>query len=219
MIENIVYIRTSTEEQNPTNQINDCEKVRIKLNLNDYQIIEDKQSAWKDNKEREGFGEIKKAIERKQIRNLICWDLDRLFRNRKKLIEFFEFCKHYDCKIYSYRQEWLDSLNKIQPPFNEIMHNLMLQIMGWLAEEESNKKSERVKSSIKKINGKSFSKFGKKWGRKGLGKQTIKEIFELKDSGMSIREIADSVYYWDKNNNRRNVSKSVVHKILSWNKT
>jgi DNA invertase Pin-like site-specific DNA recombinase len=215
MMETLIYIRTSTEDQNPQNQLKDCKDLLVKLDLNDHETIEDQQSAWKDNVEREGFEKIKKAIKNKQIKNLICWDLDRLFRNRKKLIEFFEFCKHYDCKIYSYRQDWLESLNKITPPFNEIVHDLMLQVMGWLAEDESKKKSERVKSAIRKEKGITVSYKGKRWGRKALGKQTVQEILDLKDSGMSIREIADSVFYWDKNNNRRKVSKSVVHKILS----
>lgn len=218
MSETIIYLRTSTEEQNPQNQLKDCKKLVSKLNLEGYEVVEDRQSAWKDYKERIGFERIKKAIEKKQVKSLICWDLDRLYRNRKRLIEFFRFCEHFDCKVYSYRQDWLESLNKIQEPFNEIVHGLMLQVMGWLAEDESKKKSERVKSAIRSKNGVTISYKGKRWGRKKLGKKTVKEILDLKDSGMSIREIADSVYYWDKNNNRRRVSIGFVHKVLSGGK-
>jgi len=33
------------------------------------------------------------------------------------------------------------------------MHDLMLNIMGWIAQDESDKKSKRVKAAIRKENG------------------------------------------------------------------
>jgi DNA invertase Pin-like site-specific DNA recombinase len=212
----IIYLRTSTEEQNPKNQLKDCEALINKLDLKNYEVLPEQQSAFKD-VGRGVFENIKQSIKKKEIKFLICWDLDRLFRNRKKLIEFFEFCKIYNCKIYSVRQEWLESLNNIQEPFNEIMHNLMLQIMGWLSEDESKKKSERVKSAIRKKDNKTISYKGNAWGRKALSKNVRKEILEKHKQGLSIREIAQSVWYWDKNNNRKFVSKSLVHKTIQEN--
>src|SRR3989344_6751108 len=190
MKQTIIYLRTSTEEQNPQNQLEACEQLTQKLSLKDYDVFEDKVSGWKE-LERKNFNEIKKAIEKAQVKYLICWDLDRLYRNRKKLIEFFELCKIYNCKIYSVRQDWLESINRIQEPFNEIMHSLMLQIMGWLAEEESNKKSERVKLAIKKNTlGKTYSKFGNKWGRKAINSNRLKnKVIELRQQGLSFRNI------------------------------
>lgn len=217
MKETIIYIRTSTEEQTPELQTKDCEALANKLGLNEQEIISDKQSAWKDNIEREGFEKLTEAIKRKEIKNLICWDLDRLYRNRKRLIEFFQFCKIYNCKIYSARQDWLESLNKIQRPFNEIMFDLMLQIMGWLAEEESSKKSMRVKNAVRREQGVTQSYKGNKWGRKALSQNVINQILELHKQGLSIRKIAKQVFYNDKNNNRKSVSIAVVHKTITEN--
>jgi DNA invertase Pin-like site-specific DNA recombinase len=213
MKQTIIYLRTSTEEQNPQNQLEACQQLTQKLNLQDYEVFEDKVSGWKE-LERKNFNEIKKAIEKTQVKYLICWDLDRLYRNRKKLIEFFEFCKIYNCKIYSVRQDWLESINRIQEPFNEIMHSLMLQIMGWLAEEESNKKSERVKLAIKKKDGETYSKFGNKWGRKAINSPRLKEkVKELKQQGLSFREILkhEEVYFYDKNKNKKKPSLATIH--------
>ena len=201
MVIKIIYLRTSTEEQNPQNQLRDC-KTLVK---EDYEVIEEKQSAFKD-KDRPKFEGIKERIKKKGISKLICWDLDRLFRNRKKLIEFFEFCKIYNCKIDSYRQQWLNELNSMPEPFNEIMHTLMIQIMGWLAEEESKKRSDRVKIAHKNSK--------KKWGRKPL--QNIEDkVIELYKQGKTLREIAKEVYYWDSGRNKKFVSKSAVHKIIT----
>lgn len=197
----IIYLRTSTEDQNPENQLKDC------LSINNYgdagQLI-DKQSAWKDNKERKSFDALRKMIFKKRVDHLIVWDLDRIYRNRKKLKEFFELCKISNCKIHSFRQQWLEEMNNIQPPFNEIIHNLMLQIMGWLAEEESTKKSERVKSAIRKKGGVTISYKGNKWGRKALSTQKMNQLRELSTQGKSLREMAREL----------NISKSVVHKYI-----
>lgn len=47
-----IYIRTSTEDQNPENQLKDIYNMGVS---NGVQVYEDKQSAWKDDKERDSF--------------------------------------------------------------------------------------------------------------------------------------------------------------------
>lgn len=219
MKENLIYIRTSTEEQTPELQLRDCEALALRLELKDYEVIPDKQSAWKDNIEREGFDKLTEAIKRNEVKNLLCWDLDRLYRNRKKLIAFFQLCKQYNCKVHSARQDWLESLNKIQAPFNEIMFDFMLSIMGWLAEDESSKKSMRVKNAVirKDKQGnqiKTISYKGNLWGRKSLSQNVVNEVMSLHNLGLTIREITNRVFYWDKSNNKKQISKSAVHKII-----
>lgn len=197
-----VYIRTSTEDQNPENQIKDIET----LSGDTYLLYRDQQSAWKDNIDRTEFELLKKGIREKKITDLYVWDLDRIYRNRKRTIEFFEFCKIYCCKVHSFRQQWLESLNNIQEPFNEIMHRLMLEIMGWLAEDESKKKSERVKAAVRKKNGKTVSYKGNKWGRKTLSTQKRNKLLEYAKAHpeASIRGLARYA----------EISVGSVHKIL-----
>jgi len=53
------------------------------------------------------------------------------------------------------------------------------------------------------------------WGRPTKINQKLKqEVIQKQKDGLSIREIADSVWYWDKNNNQKFISKSAVHKII-----
>lgn len=198
----IIYLRTSTEEQNPENQLESCKR----LTGEDYYLIEDKQSAFKDNKEREGFEKVKRLIKSGEIKHFIVWDLDRIYRNRLRLKQFFEFCKLYNCNVHSVNQLWLEQLTKIPEPFNEIMYDLMLNLMGWLAEDESKKKSERVKLAVRKKNGKTLSYKGKKWGRKAISTQLKNKIkdYVLTYPQESIRQIAKDL----------NISKSVVHKYM-----
>ena len=92
----------------------------------------------------------------------------------------------------------------------------MLQVMGWIAEEESKKKTERVKLAIRKPEGqKALSYKGNKWGRKSIETERLKQdILELKSKGLSVREITRQVYYYDKHGNKKQPSSSVVFKII-----
>ena len=198
-MESIIYLRTSTEEQTPENQLQDVYTISTKGCL----ILTDKESAWKDSK-RPYFNLLLKKIKSKQVNDLYVWDLDRIYRNRKKLIGFFEICKLYNCKVHSFRQTWLEELNNLPDPFNDIMHSLMLNLMGWLAEEESDKKSKRIKASLTYKGGVAYSKKGNKWGRKQIStfkKNKIKELYNLKKS---IRMISREL----------NLSIGAVHKTI-----
>lgn len=211
---NIIYLRTSTEEQNPKNQLGDCKILAEKLNIKEYKIITDKQSAWKEHQERKGFDEVKLLVKKKKLSRLLVWDLDRIYRNRRSLIDFFKLCEVNNCKIYSFRQDWLENINNMPPPWNEIIHELMLQVMGWLAQDESDKKSMRIKASIRKKGNKSYSYKGNKWGRKPLTRVESR-IIDLYKSGKTMRDITKEIHYWDRNNNKRFVSLGFVHKTLS----
>jgi DNA invertase Pin-like site-specific DNA recombinase len=209
----IIYIRTSTDEQNPENQLKDCKSI-YKSEYGEYEVIEDKESAWNQEKYREGFEKIKNLIKNRKLDNLIVWDLDRLYRNRKNLVDFFKYCEINKCKIFSYRQKWLIDINNIPSPWNEMMSDLMIQVMGWIAQDESDKKSERIKNAIRLKDDGAYSYKGNKWGRKTIIKKVKDEIIVLFNKGLSFRQICKEVTYWDKNNNKKNVSLGIVHKII-----
>lgn len=208
---NIAYIRCSTSEQEPALQITD---IVTEFQLKDYEVYAENESAWKENVKRPIFEQIKELIQRRKIDNLYVWDLDRIYRNLNRLKDFFLFCKTYDCKVHSFNQKWLDELNNIMPPFDTIVQELMINILGWLGETESNKKSARVKMAVVRNEKGTISYKGKKWGRKPFPKQTIERVLELHNQNKSIRKIANSVSVYDKNNNARKISKSAVHKII-----
>ncbi len=71
MSQNKIYNRTSTEDQNPENQLKDCEALGNKLELPNWDVLEEKKSAFKDDHKREKFQEILKGIRNNQIKKLI----------------------------------------------------------------------------------------------------------------------------------------------------
>lgn len=205
MAEVIIYLRTSTEEQNPENQLADCQRIN---SYGEAEVIEDKQSAWKDNKERPGLELIKKKIIAGEVKHLIIWDFDRLFRNANNFKIYLEFLNAYKIKLHSFRQSFMEDLNKVPEPWGQIVYGMLIQIFGWLAEEESKKKSERVK--IAHANHK-----GSKWGRPGIPEKTRLEVVKLFKEGKSIRQISEAVVYWDKSRHERKISRGAVHKIIT----
>lgn len=204
----VIYLRTSTEEQNPENQLKDCESIRPKdRNYDtfvDYYLMQEQQSAFHDFKDRHVFEKLRMLIKDRKVKTLIVWDLDRIYRNRNKLKEFFVFCDAFDCTILSFRQKFLQDIEKIPEPFNEIMHDLMLNLLGWIAEDESKHKSERVKASIRLNDGETYSYKGNKWGRKPISTFKRNQIVSMYNKGDRLRSIAIEL----------KVSLGAVHKIV-----
>ncbi len=222
----IIYLRTSTKDQNPELQEKECIEFSKKLGLNVVEIVSEQGSAYKLEKIRQKWNyTVNKA--KKEKLNIVVWRYDRAFRNRE---EFFKFMKVmfevYNVKVYSVKEpsilsfwEMLDESHSDNPVFNELLNGIfkaiwdfMIQQAGEEAEEESRKKSERVKLAIRKEDGITKSYKGNKWGRKSL--KVDKEILELRKDGKTIREIQQVVFYWDKHNHKKFVSVGYIHKIL-----
>lgn len=224
---NLIYLRVSTKDQTELNQLPTILK-GFNLNKDECLIFKDEVTAYNLDKEhkRKGFLELKREISTRKYNNLYVFDLDRIYRNREKTKEFFIYCDLYGVEIYSYNQTWLrefqDLKNKFPIEFKFLIvniHNLLLEVYAKSAEDESRKKSERVKLSIKKNKkGVTISHKGKKWGRKNISKQSTTKILELHKKGLSVREISKQVFIYDKNNNPvKNVSVGTVHKTIKDN--
>lgn len=210
--DNYIYIRCSTGEQTPELQLTD---ISTMVNLENSIILNEKVSAYNDNVKRLELEILKSRIKNGNVGILYVWHLDRLYRNRKKLVEFLSFCRLYRTKVISYNQKFLEVFLTMPSPFDEAMYELMLQIIGWIAEEESSTKSKRVKLAVRKEETGTFSHKGNKWGRKSFPKQTIERVLKLHKEGSSIRTISNHVNIYDKNNNSKNISKSSVQKIIA----
>ena len=170
------YLRVSTEEQDEANQLQDVRAYAQELELTIVKVYRERASAWK-NRTRPVFSQMLKSARKQGIEHIVVWDFDRVERNRKRFIGLIRQLSRDGVKLHSTRQGWLEALNQIPEPFNEIVGELMLQIVGWMAEEESTKKSERVKAAYGRMEGE-----GKLngWGRPRLTDYiSIERIGEL----------------------------------------
>jgi DNA invertase Pin-like site-specific DNA recombinase len=214
MPNDVIWERGSTPTQNPEIQYADIQSLNPSP---DALVLIEQVSAWKDNVKRPQLEKLISLIKAGKVDRLFVWNLDRLYRNRKKLKDFLALAHAYGVEIFSYRQQWLQQLQSIPDPWNDIVFDLMLSIIGWLAEDESTTKSERVKMAVRKTDKGTYSHRGNRWGRKPLPKQTITRVLELHGQGKSIRQLASVVKVYDSNNNGRNISTGAVHKIITEN--
>lgn len=228
----IIYLRTSTKDQNPELQRKDCIDFCSKLGLEIVDIISEQGSAYKLEKIRPKWEKIRERAKEERL-NIVLWKYDRAFRNRE---EFFKFMKImfevYGTKVYSVTEpsilsfwEMIDKSHSDNPIFDELLQGLfrvlwdfMIKQAGEVAEEESRKKSDRVKLAVRKEEGVTKSYKGNKWGYHGVGEEADKRIIELFKEGKSQRQIAKEVFYWNKNRNKKFVSIGYVNKIINVHK-
>jgi len=175
----VIYLRTSTEEQTPENQLKDVQS----LAPVDAEILIEKASAWKNEERRPVFSVLRKDVLRGAVASICIWDLDRLYRNRKASVEFLRLCYAQGVAVRSYRQEWLSQIEKLPSPWNEIVREFLIQILSWLAEEESDKRSKRVKIAHQNHSGNS-------WGRPKAEFNSYRAYQLLFVDGLSIRAVA-----------------------------
>ena len=195
-----IYLRVSTDDkgQDPELQLKDCLNLVGDL---EYEVFQEKVSAWRV-KDRPIFDTMVKRSISEKVGVIVVWDLDRLYRNRLKMVSFVKEMSKANIKVKSTRQKWLENLHQIPYPWNEIVFDLVINIIGWMAEEESLKKSERVKLAVTTKHGRTVSKNGNKWGRPGVSQYTKAKIRELRATDLSYRAIAEEM----------NIKKSTVAK-------
>lgn len=225
----ILYLRTSTKDQDPELQREQGVQFCIKLGLEEPEVYSEQGSAYKIEKVRPVWESVVE-LAKKQNRDIVIWKYDRCFRNQE---EFYKFMKImfevYETKVYSVTEptvlSFWELMDKFKPTGNPVFDELlkgifrvlwdfMIRMVGDQAEEESKKKSERVKLAVRKKDGITKSYKGNKWGRRGISTQAKKKILELRKEGKSIQYISKNVTYTDKNNKPKNVSVGIVHKLL-----
>jgi len=204
-----IYLRTSTKEQNPENQLNDCVTFCKKLGVSDYEVFSEQKSAWRREKNREVFDALVKDLEEKKYTLLVVWRYDRIYRNMKKFTRFMEkmFMVH-GVKVYSVKEEWItelwdivnsDVVDNLPSPFDEVIKEqfllhwkTMIKIAGKIGQDESDKRSERTKSAIRKTkNNVTVSYRNNKWGRPSKNLNKIEVIKKYLEPGMNLRKTAE----------------------------
>lgn len=201
-----IYVRTSTTEQHPEKQEKECITFSQSRGYEVEGIYQEQISAFKK-VERPVYELLKQKAYRGEINAVVVWALDRWVRNRDTLLEDVTLLKGYGCKLHSVKDSWLESIN-IEGPLGKSIQEFLLGIVGSMAQMESQLKSERIRMAYLNHN-------GRKWGRRSLPDRAIADIKQLHGEGKSIRQISNTVTYYDKNKNLKKVSIGAVHKTLS----
>ena len=198
-----IYLRTSTTEQHPEKQKQECLEFAKRKGYEIGNIYLEQLSGYKQI-DRPKYNEVKERARQGEIQAVIVWALDRWVRNRDTLLEDVTTLRNYGVKLHSVKESWLEAIN-IDGSLGKTIQDFLLGLIGSLAEMESKRKSERILMAYK-------NHLGNKWGRPGL-KHVDKQIKELIELDTPLREITRQVYYWDKSRNKKYVSLGYVHKV------
>lgn len=187
-----IYIRVSTDEQNPKNELEGCMQLCKTRGWEIEGIYEDKGiSAYKDKGKQVNKQILMEKARKGEIKHIVVWSIDRWTRKGGiELLTELNILLSYGCQLHSVKEQWLDELN-IPGEIGIHVRNFLTGIVGWMAKLESIKISERVKASIAFKKAKKEGKVGRPTIEEKKGNKIIKEIIRLRDEeGLSFAKIA-----------------------------
>ena len=188
----VIYSRVSTTQQTCENQINLLNEIveRNGWNLIDN-YVDEGVSGSKGRDKRPEFNRLCKDMVRRKFTRILVWDISRLSRSLKHLVEFLGDVNSIGCNLYIH-QSGLDTSTP--------SGRMMFQMVGVFSEFEREMISERVKSGMRRVMSE-----GKIVGRPvKLNDEIRSKIWDLHSQGQGLKSITDQV----------NVGRSTVYRLL-----
>lgn len=140
MEEVIAYVRQSTlKQQSLATQKSLILKTAEQYGWPNVTFYDDKRSGR--NTKRSGYQKMVEMITSGKCKVLCCYRLNRLHRNLKNAIQFFEICKKHHVTIISVNDGYFD----LSKEFDRFRLNILMS----LAEMESNNISEQTRNGIR----------------------------------------------------------------------
>lgn len=147
-----VYLRVSstTGRQNEANQEPDCARLCAARGWTPV-LFPERESGVK---ERPQWRAVVEAARRGEVVAVVVWALDRVGRTRVQVAHDLAELGRFRVAIVSVQDAWID-----QP--TGPLRDLLIQIMGWVAEGERARMIERVRAGQARARAS-----GKRWGRR-----------------------------------------------------
>jgi len=136
-----IYLRVSTAEQDPSNQLPVLETFAENKGWQIVQVYQEAESAWKAGRQ----AELQRIFEdcRNGIRFdvLLVWSLDRLSRQGiAAVLNLIQLLKLYGVQVISLNESWTET----EGPMKELLY----AVFAWAAQYESKIKSERTLAGL-----------------------------------------------------------------------
>lgn len=145
-----IYVRVSSDLQDYERQIKELKSYSEVNNfeLRDEHIYEDKLSGFKNENERLGLNSLFKDIVKYDIKFVLIWEISRLARRQKYLLDYQDFFRDNRINVYFLQQNFwlLDENFKVTP-----QAGAFISILGYFSEYEALLMKERFLSS-KRLN-------------------------------------------------------------------
>lgn len=195
--------RSGQKVQDPRAQLRALRSAADRLAWLVVDVVELRQSAWDEKSALEVQERVLEPIRAGKADTVMVWALDRLIRRDplETMLFINRLEKHYGASLYSLQEPFLSTASDPE------IRKLLLPIVAWIAEQESRRRSARVRQKVetKRIQAGNLGERAK-WGRGRLAStQEIRDVLELGRKRLSIRQISRST----------GLSKSQVQRILS----
>lgn len=190
----VLYLRVSTTEQDVENQRSELERICEEKDWEIVETITEESSAYQG--KREKFQKLFEMAHRHEYDVLVTWSLDRLDRRGiQETLQSLQRLDDNDIQFYSYQEPYLTTLDSHT-------RELIISVLSWVAEMESERRSERTKAGLERARDQ-----GKQIGRPKKGSEAEREAIRkmVEDDGFSYREVEQ----------KTGLSKSTVSRIVN----
>ena len=140
------WFRVSTGSQDADNQVPDVEHFAAHHGYSLAERYDVSDSAWKDGGGAEYRAALKRALDDAHAGRfsvLVVWSLDRIVRGgAEEALRIFRQFRQRGCTVISVRESWLNGAPEVQ--------EILIAFAGWMAQQESERRSERVKIGLDK---------------------------------------------------------------------
>lgn len=174
----VIYLRVSTDKQETENQLIPLKEYANKMNYEIVNVYKDEGiSGSKGRDQRPQLDEMLKAANKNQFSKILCYDISRLGRSLKDLVNILNDLNVMKIDMYFFTQGIDTSTSQ---------GKTMFQLMGVFAEYERQIIIARVNSGLLRA-----KEQGKKLGRPtSINQSLISAVKMLREKGIGIRKIA-----------------------------
>jgi putative DNA-invertase from lambdoid prophage Rac len=170
-----VYLRVSTNDQNPENQRADLMRLAKARGFKHLEIYEETASTAK---RRPKFDAMRFAAHGGGFRAILVWAIDRFGRSMLGNIKDVLELNRIGVRVVSFKESWLDTEGPTR--------DLLLAIFSWIAEQERRRISERTKAGLIQAR-----KRGSRIGRPHrMGVALLARARGMRKAKLSLRAIA-----------------------------
>jgi len=145
MVKAAIWVRVSTDQQQGENQLPELQRFAEHHGYEVVQRYELAESAWNGGKD---GGEYRKTLQRAfddawagRFQVLVVWALDRITREGAEgALRIIRQFRERACTVVSVKESWLNSSPEVQ--------DVLVAFSGWMAEQESRRRSERIRAGL-----------------------------------------------------------------------
>jgi putative DNA-invertase from lambdoid prophage Rac len=169
-----VYLRVSTDKQSEENQEPDCLRLCAARGWGPVLYRETMSGA----KKRPVWDAVRDDVRVGKVGAVVVWALDRVGRNRVQIAHDLGELIRFRAEVASVKDSWLDQATGP-------LRDLLVQILGWVAEGERARLIERTNAGLDRARAK-----GTKLGRRSIPAEAQASIRQLWERGNPINGIA-----------------------------